>query len=107
VRPLGAEDGSEGYAVSSERSGLRRGRGRQTLTARGVIVAAGPLGTNKLLQRCRLGGSLPRVSARLGELVRTNSESILAVRVPEDYPDDLTKRVAISGSIYPDADTHI
>ncbi len=74
IRPLGAADGSEGYAVTSERSGLRSGRGRRTLTARGVIVAAGPLGTNKLLQRCRLGGSLPRISSRLGELVRTNSE---------------------------------
>jgi cholesterol oxidase len=107
IRPLGAEDGSEGYAVSSERSGLLNGRRRQTLTARGVIVAAGPLGTNKLLQRCRLGGSLPRISPRLGELVRTNSEVILAVTVPEDYPEDLTKRVAITSSIYPDPHTHI
>ena len=107
VRPLGAADGSDGYAVTSERSGMLRGRKRRTLTARGVIVAAGPLGTNKLLQRCRLGGSLPRVSARLGELVRTNSEMILAVTVPEDYPGDLTKRVAISSSIYPDPHTHI
>jgi cholesterol oxidase len=107
IRPLGAADGSEGYAVSSERSGLMPGRRRRTVTARGVVVAAGPLGTNKLLQRCRLGGSLPRVSARLGELVRTNSESILAVTVPEDYPEDLTKRVAITSSIYPDPDTHI
>jgi len=107
VSPLGAADGSDGYAVTSERSGLLRGRKRRSLTARGVIVAAGPLGTNKLLQRCRLGGSLPRISSRLGELVRTNSESILAVRVPEDYPDDLTKRVAITSSIYPDPHTHI
>jgi cholesterol oxidase len=107
IRPLGAADGSEGYAVSSERSGILPGRGRGTLTARGVVVAAGPLGTNKLLQRCRLGGSLPRISGRLGELVRTNSESILAVTVPEDYPDDLTKRVAITSSIYPDPHTHI
>ena len=107
VRPLGAADGSEGYAVSSERSGVLPGRGRRTLTAGGVVVAAGPLGTNKLLQRCRLGGSLPRISERLGELVRTNSEMILAVTVPEDYPEDLTKRVAISGSIYPDPHTHI
>ncbi len=75
--------------------------------ARGVVVAAGPLGTNKLLQRCRANGSLPRISARLGELVRTNSESILAVTVPEDYPDDLIKRVAITSSIYPDPHTHI
>ena len=107
IRPLGADDGSDGYGVSSERSGVRRGRGRRTVTAGGVVVAAGPLGTNKLLQRCRLGGSLPRISPRLGELVRTNSESILAVTVPEDYPEDLTKRVAITSSIYPDPHTHI
>ena len=107
IRPVGVADGSEGYAVTSERSGMFPGRGRSTIRARGVIVAAGPLGTNKLLQRCRLGGALPRISARLGELVRTNSEVILAVTVPEDYPDDLTRRVAISGSIYPDPHTHV
>jgi cholesterol oxidase len=107
IQPLGAADGSDGYAVTSERSGMLRGRRRRTINARGVIVSAGPLGTNKLLQRCRLGGSLPRISDRLGELVRTNSESILAVRVPDDYPEDLTRRVAITSSIYPDPHTHI
>ena len=80
-------------------------RGRRTLTARGVIVAAGPLGTNKLLRHCRHSGALPRISNRLGELVRTNSESIHAVTAPED-DRDLT-RVAITSSIYPDPDTHI
>ncbi len=107
IRPLGAPDGSDGYAVTSERSGLWRGRDVQTVRARGVVVAAGALGTNKLLQRCRLGGSLPSVSSRLGELVRTNSEAILAVTVPEDYPQDLTRRLAITSSIYPDPHTHI
>jgi cholesterol oxidase len=107
IRPIGAADGSDGYTVASERSGMIPGRGKRTLRARGVVVAAGALGTNKLLQRCRLGGALPRISTRLGELVRTNSEMILAVTVPEDYPEDLTKRVAISGSIYPDPNTHI
>ncbi|HKG39121.1 MAG TPA: GMC family oxidoreductase [Conexibacter sp.] len=107
IRPLGAEDGSDGYAVTSERSGMRRARDVRTIRARGVIVAAGALGTNRLLQRCRLNGSLPRVSHRLGELVRTNSESILAVTVPDDFPEDLTRRVAITSSIYPDPHTHI
>jgi cholesterol oxidase len=109
VRPLGAADGSDGYAVTHVRSGAwgRRAKDAQTLRTRGVVVAAGALGTNLLLARCRLGGSLPRISRRLGELVRTNSEAILAVTVPRDYPDDLTKRVAISGSIYPDPNTHI
>jgi len=107
VRPLGALDGSDGYSVTSERSGILPGRGKRTITARGVVFAAGPLGTNKLMQRCRLSGGLPRISSRLGELVRTNSEMILAVTVPEDYPDDLTRRVAITSSIYPDPHTHI
>jgi cholesterol oxidase len=107
VRPLGGGDGGEGYEVESVRSGSWLRRDRMVARARGVVVAAGPLGTNTLLQRCRLGGSLPAISTRLGELVRTNSEAILTVTVPEDYPDDLTKRVAITSSIYPDPHTHI
>jgi cholesterol oxidase len=38
--------------------------------------------------------------------VRTNSEAILAVTVPKGS-EDLTKRVAISSSVYPDPYTHI
>src|SRR5271166_3683530 len=107
IRPIGAADGSDGYEVESVRSGAWLRKERQVHRARGVVVSAGPLGTNKLLQRCRLKGSLPRVSARLGELVRTNSESILAVTVPEDYPQNLIERVAITSSIYPDPHTHV
>jgi cholesterol oxidase len=100
IKPL---DGG-GYAVTSTPSGLRRGR--QTLTARGVVVAAGALGTNRLLAACRLNGSLPHISPRLGELVRTNSEAILAVTLPSGSPE-VIRRVAITGSIYPDPSTHI
>jgi len=107
IRPLGAGDGSDGYEVESIRSGSWVRKERKLQRARGVVVSAGPLGTNTLLQRCRLGGSLPRISNRLGELVRTNSEAILAVTVPEDYPENLIKRVAITSSIYPDPHTHI
>jgi cholesterol oxidase len=107
IRPLGKGDGSDGYEVESVRSGAWLRKDRRVQRARGVVVSAGPLGTNTLLQRCRLNGSLPAISERLGELVRTNSEAILTVTVPEDYPDDLTKRVAITSSIYPDPHTHI
>jgi cholesterol oxidase len=107
VRPLGDGSGKDGYEVESVRSGAWLRKERRVQRARGVVVSAGPLGTNKLLQRCRLNGSLGRISARLGELVRTNSESILMVTVPEDYPEDLIKRVAITSSIYPDPNTHI
>jgi cholesterol oxidase len=107
VRPIGAPDGSDGYEVESVHSGAWLRKERRVQRARGVVVAAGPLGTNRLLQKCRLEGSLPRISSRLGELVRTNSESILTVTVPEDYPENLIKRVAITSSIYPDPNTHI
>ncbi|HUA73193.1 MAG TPA: GMC family oxidoreductase [Solirubrobacteraceae bacterium] len=107
VRPLGAADGSDGYEVESVRSGAWLRKERRVQRARGVVVSAGPLGTNRLLQKCRLEGSLPRISSRLGELVRTNSESILTVTVPEDYPENLIRRVAITSSIYPDPNTHI
>jgi cholesterol oxidase len=106
VRPLGAEDGSDGYAVTVERTGRWLRRERRTLTAGSVVLSGGALGTNRLLARCKLNGSLPRLSERLGELVRTNSEAILAVTLPQELPD-MSKRVAISGSIYPDANTHI
>jgi cholesterol oxidase len=95
-----------GYVVTSERSGAWLRHDRQNHTARGVVVAAGALGTNRLLQACRLNGSLPKLSPRLGELVRTNSEAILAVTLPEESPE-LIRRVAITGSIYPDPETHI
>ena len=106
VRPLGAPDGSEGYEVVSERSDAWFRRDSRTETARGVVMAGGPLGTNKLLQRCKRSGSLPRVSDRLGDVVRTNSEAVGAVTTKDDR-HDFTKSIAITSSIYPDESTHI
>jgi cholesterol oxidase len=106
VRPLGAGDGSDGYAVTTERTGAWLRKSRHVQTAGAVVLAGGALGTNKLLQRCRHNGSLPDVSPRLGELVRTNSEALLAVTAKDDTVD-YGKRVAISGSIFPDENTHI
>ncbi len=70
-------------------------------------VAAGALGTNRLLAQCKLSGALPRVSERLGDLVRTNSEAIHAVRTAADSAVRPWNDVAISASIHPTPDTHI
>jgi cholesterol oxidase len=72
-----------------------------------VVLSGGALGTNELLARCRHNGDLPNLSPRLGELVRTNSEAILVVTVPKGRVEALTRRVAITSSIYPDPHTHI
>ncbi len=106
IRPLGPADGADGYRVVTARPGAWLRRDERTLTARGVGVAAGPLGTNKLLAGCRHSGALPRVSERLGHVVRTNSESIQAVTAPDDSRD-FARSVAITSSIYPDPDTHV
>ncbi len=106
VRPLGAADGSDGYEVTVERPGSWFGGAQRTLRARGVVFSAGALGTGELLAQCRHNGSLPRMSKRLGELVRSNSESILAVTLPDDRLKPWAD-VAISASIHPDHDTHI
>jgi cholesterol oxidase len=105
IKPL--SDGDTGYEVTSVRSGSWTRRERNSLRARGVVIAAGALGTNRLLWRCKLNGSLPRISDRLGHLVRTNSESITGVIAPKGYEDDFTKSIAITSSVYTDRDTHV
>ena len=74
IRPLGAPDGSDGYEVTSVRPGAWARKQRDTLTARGVVVSAGAVGSNWLLRYCKDLGSLPNLSDRLGEVVRTNSK---------------------------------
>ncbi|MCW8845857.1 MAG: GMC family oxidoreductase [Gammaproteobacteria bacterium] len=106
IRPLGAQDGSEGYEVFTRDPGAWNSRTTRRLTAKGVVVAGGARGTNELLANCKHKGSLPRISDRLGKLVRTNSESIMALTLPDDSMD-VWNTVAISASAHMDADTHI
>jgi cholesterol oxidase len=106
IVPLGAADGSDGYRITTERPGAWLRKRRRTFTARGVVLAAGALGTNRLLAKCKHGGSLPNISDRLGELVRTNSESVSAVRLPNDKRD-INYDVCLSSSIHTAPDTHI
>ncbi|MCX6467772.1 MAG: GMC family oxidoreductase [Corynebacteriales bacterium] len=101
-------DGS--WSVDTERTGTwtRLGARRRTLTAGQVIVAAGTYNTQKLLHLAKDDGSLPALSDALGQLTRTNSESILgAMRSKVDPTDDFSEGVAITSSIHPASDTHI
>jgi len=94
--------------VLHERTGPRHGKDRRVTTADHVIVAAGTWGTQTLLHTMRAEGELPRLSDRLGELTRTNSEALLGAqtqRVPDTV--DLSRGIAITSSFYPDDDTHV
>jgi cholesterol oxidase len=109
------EDSLGGFAIKTLPSDNRRkGKGR-TFTARRVVIAAGTYGTQTLLHRMKDGGLLPRLSARLGELTRTNSEALVGAQTDNRrYRKrhgaervDFTRGVAITSSIHPDENTHI
>ncbi|MEU1090980.1 GMC family oxidoreductase N-terminal domain-containing protein [Streptomyces sp. NPDC005576] len=102
-----------GHRVEVVPTHRRRAKPR-TLRARHVVVAAGTYGTQTLLHRMKDEGRLPRLSDRLGELTRTNSEGLVGAQTSDrryrrkhGTKPDFTKGVAITSSIHPDASTHI
>ncbi|MBN2388922.1 MAG: GMC family oxidoreductase [Anaerolineales bacterium] len=79
VRPWTRRDGPQHprYEVVT-RSSTRLFQPRKSVLARNVIFSAGVMGTLNLLLRLRdQTGSLERLSPRIGERVRTNSEALL------------------------------
>ncbi|MFE3740099.1 GMC oxidoreductase [Streptomyces sp. NPDC059134] len=87
----------------------------KVLRARHVVIAAGTYGTQTLLHTMRDRGLLPRLSPRLGELTRTNSEALVGAQTLDRRyrarhgarKADFTRGVAITSSIHPNATTHI
>jgi cholesterol oxidase len=107
VRPYGrATDGSTGYEVHTVNSAGRLRRQRRKFICRAVIFAASSLGTMELLFQLKQRGSLPNISNQLGKHVRTNSESLIGLRVAHSK-DDLSKGIAIGSRVYIDEHTHI
>jgi len=107
VRPLaGASDGCAGYEVETVRSTAWIRHNRRRFTCRGIVFAASALGTMELLFKLKENGSLPAISDQLGKHVRTNSESLVGLRIP-GYTEDLSKGIAIGCGIYIDEHTHV
>jgi cholesterol oxidase len=108
VRPLaeGAPDGAR-YQVVFRRTTAWFSRPTRMVRARSVIFSAGALGTIRLLLRCRdILRSLPRISSRLGEVVRTNSETLLGI-TNRSLNTDFSKGLAITSVIHADEVTAI
>ena len=105
ITPLSPR-GGDGYRLSLRRSTSRFGRPRGDLTARGVVLAAGVVGTLELLHRSRRSGALRQISPTLGDRVRTNSE-VLAAVTSRDRSIDYSKGISASSSVLPDEHTQI
>ena len=81
--------------------------GKRTFTAGEVVVAAGTFNTQKLLHRHRSEGTLPKLSAALGRLSRTNSESLVGTIMPHSNTIDYSLGSAITSSFFPEPHTHV
>jgi cholesterol oxidase len=95
-----------GYEVVTRRTGAKLRRADTVMTADQVVFAAGTYGTQKLLLAMKETGQLPKLSDRIGGLVRTNSEAVLAATA-RGREIDYTQGVAITSSFHPDDHTHI
>ena len=96
-----------GYRVAMRASGPGAGvPKRSEVTADHVIFAAGTLGTQRILHTMKSEGALPHLSDRLGQLTRTNSESVLTVEA-RDLEVDYSAGPAITSSIHPNPHTHV
>ena len=94
------------YEVTAERAGTWVRKRRKVFIASEVVLAAGTMGTQRLLHSMRDKGHLPNLSPRLGELTRSNSEAIIGARTFRRNVD-FSRGVAITSSFYPDDQTHI
>ncbi|NTV63828.1 MAG: GMC family oxidoreductase, partial [Oscillochloris sp.] len=108
IRPLhpGQADGAR-YEVLYRRPTAWHPEPPRRVRARNVIVSGGTVGTLRLLFRCRdITRSLPRISQRLGDIMRTNSEALLGV-ISRSRQTNYSEGIAITSIFYADPVTTV
>ena len=104
LQALEGTEGKSGYTVVLKGSGnpLKR---REKVTAGGVILAGGVLGTVRLLLNMK-PRYMKEISNQVGAQIRTNNESLVLVH-SKQKEKDFSKGVAIGSIFPPDKDTHL
>jgi cholesterol oxidase len=106
-RPSSSERGEPRYEVIYQSSTAWPFKKQHGVRARNVVFSAGVLGTLKLLFKCRnIHGSLPKISERLGELVRTNSEALMGI-IHRDDQVNYSEGIAITSIVQADDVTRV
>jgi cholesterol oxidase len=103
IRPLpaGQPDGAR-YEVVYRHSTAWLPKPKRKVRTRNVVLSGGVLGTVKLLFQCRdVSRSLPNISQRLGDMVRTNSEALLGISSRKRNVD-YSKGIAITSIFHGD-----
>jgi len=104
VVPLEQNNGKNGYRIEFKRA-TRFFSKTQSLTAQSVIFSGGVLGTVPLLLKLQKK-SLPKLSKRVGEMVRTNNEALI-FDVSLEKDKNYSKGIAIGSILELDENSHL
>ena len=100
-----AERSDGKWVVKTAKTGAWDGSRGTTFIANQLVVAAGTFNTQKLLHKMK-AKQLPKISDRLGELSRTNSEALTGALM-NNRNNDFSRGAAITSSFFPDEHTHV
>jgi cholesterol oxidase len=78
---------------------------KKKLISQGIVISGGVLGSVRLLMKLKQK-SLPKLSERLGEFIRTNNEALI-FNVTQNKNTDYSKGVAIGSVIHVDENSHL
>lgn len=106
LAPLNGSDGESGWRVATRRPGPGN-TPPVALTAGGVILSCGVMGTLSLLFKMKNAGLLPGISPLLGGNFRTNSESLLGAAFSSNRRIDFSQGLAICASVKLDHQTSV
>jgi cholesterol oxidase len=104
VHPVGNQDGSGGYEITFKNSTSWFSKSKKVKSS-GVVFSGGVLGTIPLLLKLK-NTSLPNISNKIGDDVRTNNEALI-LNVTLDKEKDLSKGIAIGSIIDLDKNSHL
>lgn len=104
VQTIGSPNGSQGYEVSLKSSTTFFST-RKKIKSKGVIFSGGVLGTVKLLLKLKMK-SLPNLSDKLGEDIRSNNETLISVTSTEKEKN-YSKGIAIGSILDTDENSHL
>ncbi len=104
IIPMDGTTGSSGYRVIT-RASTSINKRKKEFTAKGIVLSGGVLGTVKLLLKLKKS-SLPRLSDKLGDQIRTNNETLISISTLEK-DKDLSKGIAIGSILHTDENSHL
>jgi len=104
IKPIDGKEGTTGYRINFKKSTKWFSKSK-SVTAKGIVFSAGVLGTVPLLLKLKKT-SLPSLSHKVGDDIRTNNEALI-INVTLDKSKDLSKGIAIGSIIDLDKNSHI